>query len=75
MPRHRETLAITAVGHPISGTVSLLDSQLIYTPTLDFIGTDVFTYTVSTETQQAEAAVTIRVAAEIFRSFVPLISR
>ncbi|MDA0242029.1 MAG: peptidoglycan DD-metalloendopeptidase family protein [Chloroflexi bacterium] len=69
------TLAITAVGHPISGTVSLFDSQLIYTPTLDFIGTDVFTYTVSTETQQAEAAVTIRVAAEIFRSFVPLIGR
>lgn len=68
-------LTITALGIPLSGTVSITNTSLIYTPTLDFIGTDLFTYTVSTETQQAEATVTVRVAAEIFRFFVPLIMR
>jgi murein DD-endopeptidase MepM/ murein hydrolase activator NlpD len=70
-----EPLTITAHGLPMSGTVSLVSAHLVYTPTFDFLGTDVFTYTVRTNTEQAEATVTVIVAAEVFHSFLPLIQR
>ena len=69
-----EPLTITA-GLPLSGTVSEVSAHLVYTPTLDFLGTDVLTYTVRTSTEQAEATVTVIVAAEVFRSFLPLVQR
>lgn|GEM_PF-5529670 len=68
-------LTITAIGSPISGTVSLINSNLVYTPTVDFLGTDVFTYTASANAQQADATVRVIVAAEVFRLFSPLIRR
>jgi len=70
-----DPLMITALGLPISGTVSLVNSNLVYTPTLGFLGADVFTYTVSTNTEHADATVTVIVAAEVFRLFLPLIRR
>jgi len=68
-------LTITALGSPISGTVSLVNSNLVYTPTLGFLGTDVFTYTASANSQQADATVTVIVAAEVFKLFLPLVRR
>jgi hypothetical protein len=68
-------LTITALGSPISGTVSLINSNLVYTPTVGFLGTDVFTYTASANAKQADATVTVVVAAEVFKLFSPLMQR
>lgn len=70
-----DPLTITALGTPLSGTVGNLGSTLLYTPTQDFLGADVFTYTVSTATESANATVTVIVAAEVSRLFLPLIRR
>ncbi|MBN1180206.1 MAG: tandem-95 repeat protein [Anaerolineae bacterium] len=42
------SLTISSVGAPISGTVTIAGSTVVYTPTLDFTGDDVFTYSVAT---------------------------
>ena len=68
-------LTIAALGTPISGTVSLINSRLVYTPTAAFLGSDILTYTVSTTTEQATANVTVFVVAEVFRTFLPVIQR
>lgn len=68
-------LTITALGTPLSGTVSALGSAVVYTPTTGFLGDDVFTYTVSASADSATATVTVRVAAEVFRLFLPTIRR
>ncbi|MBP7688558.1 MAG: peptidoglycan DD-metalloendopeptidase family protein, partial [Thermoflexales bacterium] len=73
-PNH-QALTITAVSLPLTGTVGLVNSRIIYTPTLDFLGTDVFTYTASASTTQASATVTVIVAAEVFEVFLPLVMR
>ena len=72
---NNDALTITALGTPITGTVGLVNSNLVYTPTLDFLGTDVFTYTASTSTEHADATVTVIVAAEVFRVFLPMVVR
>lgn len=72
---NNEALTITAVGSPLTGTVGLVNSKLVYTPTLDFLGTDVFTYTASASTTQATATVTVIVAAEVFEVFLPMVMR
>lgn len=68
-------ITITALGPPTSGTASIVGSNVVYTPTLSFLGVDNFTYTASTGTENANATVTVRVVSEIFRSFLPLIQR
>lgn len=68
-------LTITALGPPLSGTVSNLGSALIYTPTTGFLGADMFTYTVSASAQNATATITVLVAAEVFNLFLPTIRR
>jgi murein DD-endopeptidase MepM/ murein hydrolase activator NlpD len=68
-----ESLTITALGAPAHGTVSNLNSILKYSPATNFLGTDVFTYTVNTSTESANATVTVQVVAEIHRSFLPLV--
>ena len=70
-----DPITITALGLPMSGTVSLVSAHLVYTPTLDFLGQNVFTYTVSTSAEQADATVTVLVVTEVFRLFLPLIRR
>ncbi len=70
---NNETLTITAIGAPLTGTVGLVNSKLIYTPTLDFLGTDVFTYTASASTTHASATVTVTVATEVFGVFLPVV--
>jgi hypothetical protein len=70
-----ELLSIKASGSPGSGTVIIVNSGLVYTPALDFVGSDTFTYTVSSSTQQATATVTVHIAAEIYGVFLPLTRR
>jgi murein DD-endopeptidase MepM/ murein hydrolase activator NlpD len=70
-----EPITITVPGLPMSGAVGLINAHLVYTPTLDFLGTDVLTYTVRTSTEQANATVTVIVAAEVYHSFLSLIQR
>jgi hypothetical protein len=66
-------LTITALGPPLSGTVGLAGAYLVYTPTLGLFGPDVFTYTVSSSTQSATAAVTVLVVPAIYRAFLPAV--
>ena len=50
---------------PSNGTVTLAaDGGFTYTPTINFIGTDIFTYTASDGSSSATASVTIRVLAD-----------
>jgi hypothetical protein len=68
-------ITITAFGPPLSGTVSLAGARLVYTPALGLFGPDVFTYTVSTAAEQAQASVTVLVIPEVFRVFLPAVRR
>ena len=55
--------------------VGLVSAHIIYTPPLDFLGTDVFTYTASTDGESATATVMVLVVSEVFRVSLPLIRR
>lgn len=69
------SMTITAAGLPTHGTVSLVSDHLDYSPALDFLGSDVFTYTVNTSTEQATATVTVLVVSEVFHVWMPVIQR
>ena len=59
-----DELTVTAVGSPRSGmAVRISGSTLAYTPTLGFIGTDAFTYTVSDGLLTDTASVNVTVSA------------
>ena len=73
-PNH-DPMMITAIGEPVSGNVSLVDALIIYTPLPGFLGTDIFTYTVSTTTENAIATVTVIVVIEVYKFYLPLIWR
>ena len=72
---NQNTLTVTATGNPGHGAVTNLSSNLIYTPEPGFLGPDIFSYTVSSGTEHADAIVTIQVAAEVFVVSLPLIRR
>ncbi|MDJ0756141.1 MAG: tandem-95 repeat protein [Ardenticatenaceae bacterium] len=53
-----DPLAVIAVGNPLSGSVVINpDSSVSYTPTLNFNGSDVFTYTISDDSGLTDSAV------------------
>ena len=70
-----DPLTITALGASNNGSISTVSANLLYTPTVGFLGTDVFTYTVSTTVDQATATVTVLVMEEISTLFLPLVWR
>jgi hypothetical protein len=70
-----EPLSITALGAPAHGAVSVVGSNLVYTPTVGFLGTDAFTYTAGAGAANAVATVTVRVVAEVHRVSLPMIRR
>ncbi len=70
-----EPITITAMGSPMSGTVGLENARIVYTPALNFLGQDVFTYTVHTSAESADATVTVRVVPTVFSLFLPLSRR
>jgi uncharacterized repeat protein (TIGR01451 family) len=63
-----DPLEIIATGDTTAGSTVLISSstELVYTPTLDFIGTDVFTYTITDLLREGTdtATVTVTVAPE-----------
>jgi hypothetical protein len=54
-------LSIKAVGDPSNGTVTINGDQVVYTSNSDFVGTDHFTYTISTAFGTGTATVTVTV--------------
>ena len=57
-----DSLTITAVGKPANGTASTDGFAITYTPTRDFAGVDVLSYTVSDGLLTGTATVTVTVA-------------
>lgn len=70
-----EAITITALSTPVSGTVGLVNSQVLYTPTVSFLGSDVFTYTVSTASEQSSASATVLFVNQVWRLYLPLVRR
>ena len=70
-----EPLTITAVGPALYGNASLNNGQVLYTPSHNFVGTDSFSYTVSTGTETASASVTLFVASQFFHISLPAVLR
>ncbi len=57
-------LSITSVTQPANGSVSIVDGAVVFTPNQGFVGTDVFTYTVTNSTGgQSQATVNVTVTA------------
>jgi hypothetical protein len=56
-----DPLTVTALGTPANGTASTNGATVVYTPTLNFNSTDVFSYTVSDGSLTDTATVTITV--------------
>lgn len=69
-----DTLSVIGVGSPTTGTASIASSTtVVYTPTLGFQGTDVFTYTVSDSYGGTDVAtVTINVG-DVEFVYLPLV--
>jgi hypothetical protein len=53
-------LAITGVSTPLAGTASIVSGKILYTPNSNFLGNDVFTYTITDGGAQVTG--TVRVA-------------
>lgn len=70
-----ETMNIIAVGLPTYGAINWVGNDILYTPGMDFLGTDVFTYTVSAGLEQTSATVTVQVVNQVYRTFLPITSR
>lgn len=68
-------ITITAAGPAAHGAAGLVNAQIVFTPALDYLGGDVFTYTVRTSLDQAQAVVTVLVAASVKQVFLPVIRR
>ena len=68
-------MTITAVGAPSNGTAELDGALVVYTPDLSFLGSDTFTYTVSTAEESATATVSVTVVEEISNLYLPLVKR
>jgi len=66
-------LNLSAVGTPLSGTAVITDLLVLYTPSLDFTGTDVFTYTITDGVIDDTATVTVTV--DWLRNFLPVITK
>jgi CSLREA domain-containing protein len=61
-PDSFDTISLLSVGQPLTGTLALSDTiQVVYTPTLNFVGTDVFTYTVSDGVNGSTGSITVTV--------------
>ncbi|MFQ6102337.1 MAG: Ig-like domain-containing protein [Anaerolineae bacterium] len=71
-PDTDDVLSISTVGTPITGMASISGTAIVYTPTLDFEGTDVFTYTVRDLADQSSTA-TVTVTVRDYVIYAPLI--
>lgn len=58
-----DTLTLSTVGQPAHGVAQLSGTAVSYTPTLNFNGTDVFTYTIGDGTTEDTAVITVTISA------------
>ncbi len=66
-------LTITNVTQPANGTVSIVNGAIVFTPNQGFIGTDVFTYTVTDSNGgQSQATVNVTVTAATGVNVAPI---
>ncbi len=70
---NNDAVSLIDVGAPLTGTTSLVGDSVIYTPTLDFVGTDTFTYTVSDGRFDTAGIVGVIVAERLFRLYIPIL--
>jgi large repetitive protein len=56
-----DPLTIISVTTPASGTTAIISNRIIYTPNMNYYGTDIFTYTISDGTLTDTARVTMTV--------------
>jgi uncharacterized delta-60 repeat protein/uncharacterized repeat protein (TIGR01451 family) len=70
---NNDAVSLINVGTPLSGTTSLSGITVPYTPTLDFVGTDTFTYTVSDGRFDTAGTVTVIVANQLFKLYYPVV--
>jgi hypothetical protein len=68
-----DPLAIVAVGAAGNGTAVIDNGVVVYTPTVGFVGTDVFTYTISDGSLTASARVTVTVHQVDWSLFLPVV--
>lgn len=59
-----DPLMVTSVSQPLNGSVGINGTQVVYTPTTGFSGSDTFSYTVSDDTDSVTGHVTVIVAAD-----------
>ncbi len=69
---NNDVLSLVDVGVPLSGMANLVYNTVVYTPTLDFVGTDTFTYTVSDGRFATPGVVSVIVAERLFRLYIPV---
>jgi len=60
-----DPLSINSISQPVNGAVAINDSKLIYTPDLNFHGTDTFIYTVSDNKGGTDAATVTTIVGSI----------
>ena len=71
-----DPLTITAVGRPQHGTVTNTASSIVYTPATGFVGSDLFTYTISDGLASSTATVRVNVGGSgRHMLFLPFASR
>jgi uncharacterized repeat protein (TIGR01451 family) len=66
-------LTLSAIGAPGSGTAIINGTQVVYTPSPGFVGTDMFSYTVSKGSFTANASVSVTVTSS--RIYLPFVAR
>jgi CSLREA domain-containing protein len=59
LPGENGPTEINSVGLPLSGTAVISDTFIFYTPSVDFVGIDTFTYTISDTLLEDTALVTV----------------
>ncbi|MBP7960970.1 MAG: tandem-95 repeat protein [Caldilineaceae bacterium] len=62
---NNDSLNISGVSAASNGTAAISGAQIVYTPTIDFTGTNTFTYTVSDGSLTDSAMVTVTVRADV----------
>jgi hypothetical protein len=68
-----DPLSIVAVTPPMQGTTTHDGERVVYRPQVEFVGTDMFTYTISDGIATSTATVTVEVTDHVV--FMPLVAR
>ncbi len=72
LPGLTGTFNLESVAQPVNGVASIVNQQVVYTPTAGFVGTEVMTYTISDDVVTSTARLTVIVDG---RLYLPLVIR